>query len=72
MSQRSKPLTDEVLRAADVVVTMGCNDACPLISGPSYRDWHIDDPAGRDMDEVRRIRLDISDHVLDLLKELIP
>jgi arsenate reductase len=67
-----KPVTPEVLRAADVVVTMGCNDACPVVPGPRYLDWHIDDPAGRDLDEVRRIRLDISNHVLDLLKELLP
>ncbi|HWI73561.1 MAG TPA: hypothetical protein VNT55_16505 [Baekduia sp.] len=67
-----KPITDEIVRAADVVVTMGCNDACPVIPGPRYRDWHIDDPAGRDLDDVRRIRLDISNHILDLLKELLP
>jgi protein-tyrosine-phosphatase len=67
-----KPITDEILRAADVVVTMGCDDACPVIPGPQYRDWHIDDPVGRDLCEVRRIRLDISNHVLDLLKELLP
>jgi arsenate reductase (thioredoxin) len=67
-----KPVTDEVLRAADVVVTMGCDDACPVVAGPRYRDWHIADPAGRDLDEVRAIRLDITNHVLDLLKELLP
>jgi protein-tyrosine-phosphatase len=67
-----KPVTPEILRAADVVVTMGCSDACPIVPGPRYRDWHIDDPAGRDLDEVRRIRLDISNHVLDLLKDLLP
>lgn len=62
----------EILRGADVVVTMGCGDACPVIRGPRYLDWHIDDPVGRDLAEVRRIRLDISNHVLDLIKELIP
>jgi protein-tyrosine-phosphatase len=67
-----KPVTDEVLRAADVVVTMGCNDACPVVPGPRYLDWHIADPAGRNLDEVRRIRLDITNHVLDLLKGLLP
>jgi arsenate reductase len=66
-----KPLTDDVVRSADVVVTMGCGDACPVVPGPSYRDWPIADPAGRDLDAVRRIRLDIADHVLDLLKELL-
>jgi arsenate reductase (thioredoxin) len=67
-----KPITAEVLRAADVVVTMGCNDACPVVPGPRYRDWHIADPAGRDLSEVRAIRVDIANHVLDLLKELLP
>lgn len=67
-----KPITPEILLAADVVVTMGCDDACPVVPGPRYRDWHITDPRGRDLDDVRRIRLDISNHVLDLLKELLP
>ena len=67
-----KPLTDEVVRAADVVVTMGCGDACPVFSGPRYLDWPIADPAGQDLDTVRRIRQDIANHVLDLLKELLP
>lgn len=70
--EHPKPVTDEVLRAADVVVTMGCNDAWPVVPGPQYRDWHIADPAGRDLDEARAIRLDITDHILDLLKELLP
>ena len=67
-----KPLTDEVVRAADVVVTMGCGDACPVHPGPRYLDWHIADPAGRQIDEVRQIRHDIADHVLELLKEIHP
>ncbi len=67
-----KPLTDEVVRAADVVVTMGCGDACPVLAGPRYLDWPVPDPAGQDLDTVRRIRHDIADHVLDLLKELLP
>jgi arsenate reductase len=66
-----KPLTDDVVRSADVVVTMGCGDACPVLPGPRYLDWRIADPAGQDLDTVRRIRLDITDHVLDLLKELL-
>lgn len=70
--QHPKPITPEILRVADVVVTMGCDDAGPVIPGPRHRDWHIADPIGRDLDEVRRIRLDISNHVLDLLKELLP
>jgi arsenate reductase (thioredoxin) len=66
-----KPLTDDVVRSADIVVTMGCGDACPVLPGPRYLDWPIADPAGQDLDTVRRIRLDITDHVLDLLKELL-
>jgi len=66
-----KPITDEIVRAADVVVTMGCGDACPVHPGPRYLDWHIADPAGRHIDAVRRIRHDIADHVLDLLKEIL-
>lgn len=67
-----KPVTDEVVRAADVVITMGCDDACPVHLGPRYLDWHIADPAGRQLDEVRRIRHDIANHVLELLKEVLP
>ena len=46
-----KPLTDEVVRAADVVITMGCGDACPIYPGKSYEDWELDDPAGQDLDD---------------------
>jgi arsenate reductase len=67
-----KPLTDEVVCAADVVVTMGCGDACPVHPGPRYLDWHIADPEGRHIDEVRRIRHNIADHVLELLEEVLP
>jgi arsenate reductase len=67
-----KPLTDELVRAADVVVTMGCGDACPVFAGPRYLDWPIADPADQDLETVRMIRQDIADHVLDLLKELLP
>jgi arsenate reductase (thioredoxin) len=66
-----KPLTDDVVRSADVVVTMGCGDACRVLPGPRYLDWQIPDPAGQDLGTVRRIRQDIADHVLDLLKELL-
>ena len=48
-----KPSTDEILRAADVVVTMGCGDACPIFPGKRYEDWELDDPAGRIIDDVR-------------------
>lgn len=66
-----KPLTDEVVRAADVVVTMGCGDACPIFPGPRYLDWDVADPADQDLEAVRAIRQDIANHILDLLKELL-
>ena len=56
-----KPLTDEVVRAADVVITMGCGDACPIYPGKRYEDWALDDPAGQDIETVRRIRDAIDD-----------
>ena len=62
-----KPLTDEVVRAADVVVTLGCGDACPVYPGKRYQDWQVADPAGQPLDAVRRIRYDIHHHVTDLL-----
>lgn len=65
-----KPLTDDVVRAADAVVTMGCGDACPLYPGKRYLDWQLDDPAALDLDGVRRVRDDIRRHVEDLLSEL--
>jgi protein-tyrosine-phosphatase len=67
-----KPLTDEVVRAADVVITMGCGDACPIYPGKKYEDWELDDPAGRDLDEVRKIRDDIDARVRSLVAELLP
>jgi protein-tyrosine-phosphatase len=67
-----KPLTDEVVRAADVVITMGCGDACPIYPGKKYEDWELDDPAGRDLDEVRKIRDDIDARVRSLIAELLP
>lgn len=66
----SKPWTTEVLDAADVVITMGCGDACPLYPGKKYEDWDVDDPAGRTLEEVRAIRDQIGLRVLDLLSEL--
>jgi protein-tyrosine-phosphatase len=65
-----KPWTDEVVRAADVVVTMGCGDACPLFPGKQYIDWELDDPAGLDVDSVRPIRDEIERRVVDLLSQL--
>ena len=65
-----KPWTDEVVRAADVVVTMGCGDACPVFPGRRYVDWVLDDPAGLDVDDVRPIRDEIERRVRLLLAEL--
>ncbi|MBM3943963.1 MAG: arsenate reductase ArsC [SAR202 cluster bacterium] len=65
-----KPLTDEVVQAADVVITMGCGDSCPVYPGKRYLDWEVDDPAGRPLEEVRRIRDDIEGRVRTLLAEL--
>jgi len=65
-----KPLTDEGVRAADVVVTMGCGDACPIYPGKIYRDWQLSDPAGRSLAEVREIRDDIDRRVQELIREL--
>jgi arsenate reductase len=66
-----KGLTDEAVRAADVVVTMGCGDACPIYPGKRYEDWQIDDPAeASSISEVRRIRDDIDELVQRLLSEL--
>lgn len=66
-----KPLTTEVVRASDVVVTMGCGDACPVYPGKRYLDWELDDPAGPPLDVVRRIRDDIDARVQHLLQELV-
>jgi arsenate reductase len=67
-----KPLTDEVVRAADVVITMGCGDACPIYPGKRYEDWELDDPEGQDLEAVRRIRDDIDQRVQKLVGELLP
>jgi arsenate reductase (thioredoxin) len=71
MSQEfPKPLTDEVVRAADVVITMGCGDACPIYPGKRYEDWELEDPAGKDLDSVRRIRDEIDGRVRQLIEQL--
>jgi len=67
-----KPLTDEAVRAADVVITMGCGDACPIYPGKRYEDWELDDPAGRDLETVRRIRDELDRRVRNLIGELLP
>ena len=66
-----KPLTDEVVRAADVVITRGCGDACPVYPGKKYEDWTLDDPAGQDLETVRRIRDEIDARVETLISELL-
>jgi protein-tyrosine-phosphatase len=65
-----KPLTDEFVQAADVVITMGCGDACPIYPGKRYEDWEVEDPAGRSVEEVRRIRDDIAARVRALIAAL--
>jgi arsenate reductase (thioredoxin) len=67
-----KPLTDEVVRAADAVITMGCGDACPIYPGKRYLDWELADPGGQDLGTVRAIRDEIDARVQALLAELVP
>jgi arsenate reductase (thioredoxin) len=67
-----KPLTDEFVRGADVVVTMGCGDACPVFPGKRYLDWELEDPSGRSVEDVRPIRDEIDRRVRALLEELVP
>jgi protein-tyrosine-phosphatase len=68
-SEYPKPWTDEVVRAADVVITMGCGDACPIFPGKRYEDWELADPAGRDLDQVRAVRDEIERRVRTLLEQ---
>ena len=65
-----KLLTTDAVQASDVVITMGCGDACPVFPGKRYEDWEVEDPAGRDIDAVRRIRDDIDARVRTLLETL--
>jgi protein-tyrosine-phosphatase len=65
-----KPLTDEVVRASDVVITMGCGDACPIYPGKRYEDWSLNDPSELDLDGVKEVRNDISERISNLLKEM--
>jgi protein-tyrosine-phosphatase len=65
-----KPLTDDAVRAADVVITMGCGDACPIYPGKRYEDWVVEDPAGKDLAKVRQIRDEIDRRVDRLIVEL--
>jgi arsenate reductase (thioredoxin) len=66
-----KPLTDEVVRAADVVITMGCGDACPVYPGKRYLDWELPDPEGKSLEAVRAIRDEIDRRTRELLEELV-
>jgi arsenate reductase len=65
-----KPLTDDVVRASDVVITMGCGDSCPIYPGKRYEDWELTDPAGKSIEEVRKIRNDIHDRIKELVSTL--
>ncbi len=65
-----KPITDDAVRAADVVVTMGCGDSCPFYPGKRYLDWELEDPEGKSLRTVRRIRDEIGDRVRQLVSEL--
>jgi protein-tyrosine-phosphatase len=67
-----KPLTDGAVRKADVVITMGCGDACPFYPGKRYEDWDLPDPAGRTIQEIRPIRDEIESRVQALIAELLP
>jgi arsenate reductase (thioredoxin) len=69
---RPKGLREDDVREVDVVITMGCGDACPVVPGTRYLDWDLPDPAGKPIAEVRPIRDDIERRVLDLLRELAP
>lgn len=71
-TQRPKILTDEAVREADIVITMGCGDACPVYPGTRYLDWELDDPSGKDLDQVRPIRDEIERRVRALVTELVP
>jgi protein-tyrosine-phosphatase len=65
-----KPWTDEIIRAADVIITMGCGDACPIFPGKRYEDWEVPDPAGHGVEQVRPIRDEIEGRVKGLLQQL--
>jgi arsenate reductase len=67
-----KPLTNDAVSAADVVITMGCGDACPIYPGKRYEDWELEDPDEKDLETVRRIRDEIDRRVQRLLRELLP
>ncbi|MGW2224044.1 arsenate reductase ArsC [Streptomyces formicae] len=71
-AESPKVLTTDAVRASDVVITMGCGDACPVFPGKRYLDWQLDDPAGRGVDAVRPIRDEIEARVRELIEDLAP
>jgi arsenate reductase (thioredoxin) len=71
-SARPEGLREEDVHDADVVITMGCGDACPVVPGTRYLDWDLPDPAGKPLAQIRPIRDDIERRVLDLVRELVP
>jgi arsenate reductase len=71
-TETPKILTTESVQASDVVITMGCGDACPIFPGKRYEDWELEDPAGQGIDVVRRVRDDIRGRVETLITELLP
>ncbi len=71
-TQIPKVLTTEAVQASDVVITMGCGDACPVFPGKRYEDWELEDPAGKGIETVRRVRDDIRCRIEELLGQLLP
>ena len=71
-TERPKVLTTDAVQASDVVITMGCGDVCPVFPGKRYEDWKLEDPAGQDLDMVRRVRDEIRTRVEHLLADLTP
>src|SRR5262247_1481477 len=71
-AERPKKLETDMVRECDVVITMGCGDACPVFPGKRYEDWDLEDPAGKDLESVRRIRDEIDERVQRLVEELLP
>ncbi|MFD0662558.1 arsenate reductase ArsC [Thermocatellispora tengchongensis] len=71
-AERPKVLTPDAVQASDVVITMGCGDACPIFPGKRYEDWALDDPAGRGIEAVRAIRDEIRARVEKLIAEVLP
>ena len=69
-AERPKRIDDDVVRASDVVITMGCGDACPIYPGKRYEDWEVEDPSGRSLEEVRGIRDDLERRVSELVSDL--